>query len=107
MNNSISNTNLTILLFEATSISASALDKEFKHSAKLWYKKWWNEGIRLWKELRLEIKSHEFAKEGEEYYDESSAFLYDVAKIVMNIDIDKRDEIIKILKEYGNNSNNT
>lgn len=102
----ITSTNLTFFLFEATSISASTIKDEYKQSAKHWFNLWWNQGIKLWKELKIAIKNEQFANEAEDVYDDNAAFIYELARIAVDIDISKREEIIKYLRDANNNATN-
>lgn len=95
----ITNTNLTFFLFEATSISASTIKDQHKQGAKMFFNIWWRNGIKLWKELKIAIKNEQFANEAEDVYDDNAAFIYELARIIVDIDVSKREEIIKYLKE--------
>jgi hypothetical protein len=98
----MSDSMLTFLLFESTSISATKLKGTMKQNAKRYFNLWWLEGIKLWKELKFNIKQESFAEEAENYYDDTAAFIYDSARILVDIDISKREEILNYLKSFKN-----
>jgi hypothetical protein len=100
----ISNSTLTFLLFEATSISATTLKGTMKQNAKKWFNLWWSQGIKMWKELKYNINQESFAEEAETFYDDTAAFLYDSARILVDIDISKREEVLNYLKKLNDES---
>ena len=98
----VSDSMLTFLLFESTSISATKLKGTMKQNTKRFFNLWWLEGIKLWKDLKFNIRRESFGEEAENYYDDTAAFIYDSARILVDIDISKREEILNYLKSFKN-----
>ena len=97
--------NKTFFLFEATSIAASSIKGNYKQGAKKFFNLWWNHGISLWKELRYNMHRKEFGEAAEEHYDDTAAFVYDVASISLTVEPEHRDiylaEIEKLALQYS------
>lgn len=109
MQNRIDDTVLTMLLFEATSVSATILKGTHKQGAKRWFSVWWQSGINLWRELQLEIKQVKFAENhkevseiAQEIYDDNAAFIYECARILVDIKQEDRNKVVKELNNYLN-----
>ena len=83
--NNYSDEVITMLLFEATSVSATMLKDRYKQGAKLWFRVWWDSGKNLFKQLNGEIKSREFGEVAENIYDNRAAEIYEITKLSLEI----------------------